>query len=201
MPRSYSPSRPVFPILQGRIRTAKGHLGAFELSVDDYAVPSPSSRDLLAFGTGRDGAVSRADLVIALRGGQLLFPAHDLRPGYLRADPRDLRAVAALVAQAGQIVGAFDKPVYTDFLADLCAYSRNGITGCTRCLSLCPTGAIVADGDSVAIDPAICAGCGQCAAACPTGAASYALPDAGAVAASLRAGSVKAGGSLDVQRR
>lgn len=174
-------------MLQGRIHTALGHLGAFELVVNDYAVPSPSSRDVLTFAAGRDGAVSRADLVIDLTGGQPLFAAPDLRPGYLRADPRDPRAIAALVAQAGQMVGEFDKPVYIDFLADLCAHSRNGITGCTRCLSLCPTGAIMPDGDSVSIDPAICAGCGQCAAACPTGAASYALPDVATVAARLRA--------------
>jgi ferredoxin len=61
------------------------------------------------------------------------------------------------------------------------------VTGCTRCLDLCPTGAIAPAGDSVAIDPNICAGCGQCAAACPTGAASYALPSADALMRKLRA--------------
>ncbi len=181
------PAQTRFPVLQGRIRSATGHLGAFVLTVDDYAAPSPSSRDVLKFETARDGAVSRADLVVDLTGGRPLFTAHDLRPGYLRADPKDAPAVAALIAEAGQMVGAFDKPVYIDFLADLCAHSRNEITGCTRCLSLCPTGAITPDGDSVQIDPAICAGCGQCAAACPTGAASYALPDVATVATRLRA--------------
>ena len=180
------PQQTRFPVLQGRIRNATGHLGEFTLTVDDYAVPSPSSRDRLAFLAGRDGAVSRADLVIDLTGGKPLFAAPDLRPGYLRADPRSPAAVAALVAQAGQMVGEFDKPVYIDFLADLCAHSRNGITGCTRCLSLCPTGAIKPDGDTVRIDAAICAGCGQCAAACPTGAAAYALPDVATVATRLR---------------
>ena len=42
-----------FPIVKGTIRSAKGYLGAFEISVDDYAVPSPSSRDALAFGTAQ----------------------------------------------------------------------------------------------------------------------------------------------------
>ncbi|MFD1193072.1 4Fe-4S binding protein [Seohaeicola saemankumensis] len=181
------PRQTRFPVLQGRIRSATGHLGEFTLSVDDYAVPAPSSRETLKFGAGRNGATSRADLIVDLTGGQPLFAAHDLRPGYLRADPKDPRAVAEVIAKAGQMVGQFDKPVFIDFLADLCAHSRNGITGCTRCLSLCPTGAITPDGDSVQIDPAICAGCGQCAAACPTGAASYALPDVTTVAARLRA--------------
>lgn len=176
-----------FPVLQGRIRAATGHLGAFELSVDAYAVPQPSSRDVLRFGAARDGATSRADVVIDLTGGQPLFAAHDLRPGYLRADSRDPRAVAKLISEAGQMVGEFDKPVFVDFRADLCAHSRNGITGCTRCLPLCPTGAIAPNGDSVEIDLAICAGCGQCAAVCPTGAAAYALPDVATVAERLRA--------------
>ena len=181
------PRQTRFPVLQGRIRTAAGHLGAFVLTVDAYAAPAPSSRETLRFGDPRNGATSRADLVIDVTGGAPLFPAADLRPGYFRADPGDPRALANLVAKAGTMVGTFDKPVYIDFGADLCAHSRNGITGCTRCLSLCPTGAIMPDGDSVTIDTAICAGCGQCAAACPTGAAAYALPDASTIVARLRA--------------
>lgn len=181
------PRATAFPVLQGRIRSARGHLGDFELTVDDYAAPDPSSRRVLAFGMARDGAVSRADLVIDLTGATPLFPAHDLRPGYFRADPRDGAAVADLVRRASQMVGTFDKPQYIDFVPDLCAHSRNRITGCTRCLSLCPTGAISPGVDTVVIDPMVCAGCGQCAAACPTGAASYALPQAETLARRLRA--------------
>ncbi len=182
------PRRTVFPVLQGRIRKARGHLGAFELTVDDYAAPAPSSRSRLEFEAARDGAVSRCDLVVDLTGNPPLFPAAELRPGYLRADPRDPAAVARLVARAQGMIGTFDKPKFIDFRVDLCAHSRNRITGCTRCLGLCPTGAIEPAGDSVAIDPNICAGCGQCAAACPTGAAAYALPQVEALARSLRAG-------------
>ena len=60
--------------------------------------------------------------------------------------------------------------------ASLCAHARSRVTGCTRCLDVCPTGAITPDGDHVAIDPVVCAGCGSCASVCPTGAASYQLP-------------------------
>jgi ferredoxin len=180
------PRQTTWPVLQGRIARAKGHMGAFEMTVDAYAAPAPSSRARLDFGPARDGAVSRCDLVVDLTGGQALF--HHTRPGYLRADPRDPAAVAALVAEAGQMVGIFDKPKYIDFTPGLCAHSRNTKTGCTRCLDLCPTGAILPAGDTVAIDPAICAGCGQCAAACPTGAAAYALPVVGSLAERLRAG-------------
>jgi len=69
----------------------------------------------------------------------------------------------------------------------LCAHSRSQVTGCTRCLELCPTSAITPEGDHVIIDPNVCAGCGQCAAACPTGAASYALPTEDALMRRLRA--------------
>src|SRR5713226_3075437 len=78
-----------FPVVQGSIRSATGHLGAFELTVDDYAQPAPSSRGTLAFAPSRDGAVSRCDLVLDLSGGTPLFTAADLRDGYLRADPGD----------------------------------------------------------------------------------------------------------------
>src|SRR5262249_1447206 len=44
------PDITAFPVVQGRVRSATGHLGAFELSIDDYAQPSPSSRDAFSFG-------------------------------------------------------------------------------------------------------------------------------------------------------
>jgi ferredoxin len=171
----------VFPVVKGTIRNAAGHLGAFELTVDDYAQPRPSSRDTLVFETARDGAISRCDLVLDLSGGAPLFPAHDLRDGYLRADPKNPAAVLRAVLKARDLVGSFDKPRYINFTADLCAHSRSNIIGCHCCLDLCPTGAITPDGDHVIINAEVCAGCGQCAAVCPTGAASYALPPADAL--------------------
>ena len=175
-----------FPIVKGKIRTAKGHLGAFEIVVDDYAAPSPSSRSALVFGEVRNGAASRCDILLDLSGGPPLFPAAELRDGYLRADPRDRAAVLASVLHARDLVGHFDKPRYVTFSAELCAHSRSNIVGCRRCLDLCPASAIAPAGDYVAIDEKICAGCGQCAAACPTGAASYELPPAEVLMGKLR---------------
>ena len=173
-------------MLKGTVRNARGHLGAFELSIDDYALPLPSSRAKLAFGASRNGATSTCDLILDLSGGTPMFPAHELRPGYLRADPRDRAAVERAIADAGDLVGTFDKPRYVNFEASLCAHSRSNITGCTRCLDQCPTGAITPNGNAVAIDENICAGCGACASVCPTGAASYALPSADALMRRLR---------------
>ncbi|WP_296576738.1 4Fe-4S binding protein [Phreatobacter sp.] len=180
------PRETAFPVVKGTIIAAHGHLGAFSLDVDDYALASPSSRRTYVWQVPRNGASSTSDIVIDLSGGLPLFPAHELRPGYLRADPRDPAAVERLIGEASGLVGTFDKPRFVTFTADLCAHSRNQITGCTRCLDLCPTGAIIPDGDHVAIDPAVCAGCGQCAAACPTGAAAYALPPVDALLRRLR---------------
>ena len=175
-----------FPVVKGTIRAAKGYLGAFENTVDDYAAPSPSSRAAFEFGHGRNGAVSRCDVFIDLSGGPSFFPAGDLRDGYLRADPGDPAAVLRVVLKARDLTGTFDKPRYVTFNEDLCAHSRSRIVGCHRCLDLCPTGAIAPAGDHVAIDAHVCAGCGQCAAACPTGAASYALPPSDALLRKLR---------------
>jgi ferredoxin len=186
-PKSVAPPRVTdFPIVKGTIRSAKGHLGVFEISVDDYAVPSPSSREALAFGPARDGATSRCDILLDVSGGVALFPAADLRDGYLRADPRDSAAVLKAVLCARDLVGNFDKPRFITFAEDLCAHARSSIVGCRRCLDLCPTAAIAPDGDHVTIDANICAGCGQCAAVCPTGAAGYALPPADALMRRLR---------------
>ncbi|MGE3156739.1 MAG: 4Fe-4S binding protein, partial [Xanthobacteraceae bacterium] len=176
-----------FPVVKGTIRQAKGYLGAFEVVVDDYAQPAPSSRGVLTFGPPKNNAVSRCDLVLDLSGGTPLFSAHDLREGYLRADPADAAATMRAVLKARDLTGTFDKPRYVDFTADICAHSRSKIVGCNRCLDLCPTGAIAPAGNHVAIDAHICAGCGQCAAVCPTGAASYALPPADTLMRRLRA--------------
>ncbi|MGV7216630.1 4Fe-4S binding protein [Bradyrhizobium sp. UFLA05-112] len=172
------PAATDFPIVKGTIRNAKGHFGAFELTIDDYAQPRPSSRDRFVFGATRNGATSRCNLVLDLSGEMPLFPAHDLRDGYLRADPKDPAAVLRAVLAARDLVGGFDKPRYVDFTPGLCAHSRSNLTGCHRCLDLCPSGAITPAGNHVAVNAEVCAGCGQCAAACPTGAASYALPPA-----------------------
>jgi ferredoxin len=176
-----------FPVRKGKARNAKGWLGAFEVIIDGFGEPAVSSRDGLKVSQTKDGLTSQCDILIDLTGNQPLFPAHDLRAGYLRADPQSPVAVANLIFEAGDLTGTFDKPKYIDFKPDLCAHSRSKITGCTRCLDLCPTGAITPAGDHVAISAEICAGCGACAAACPTGAASYALPTADALIGKLRA--------------
>src|SRR2546426_167326 len=83
------------------------------------AEPIPSARGYLRFGVPRDGAVSRCDLILDLAGSAPLFPAADLRDGYLRADPGDPAAVLRAALKAGDLVGTFDKPRYVTFTAEL----------------------------------------------------------------------------------
>jgi ferredoxin len=181
------PPAAAFPIRRGRIVKAQGHLGAFDLIIDGYAAPAPSSRQTLKFGKASNGAVSQTDILIDLSGGKPLFSGHDLRAGYLRADPADTVAVQQLLFKAADLVGTFDTPRYIALDATLCAHSRSRKTGCTRCLDLCPVGAITPAGDVVAIDPHICGGCGQCAAVCPTGAAAYTVPAVDVLVQQVRA--------------
>jgi ferredoxin len=173
-----------FPVAQGSIRSAKGHLGAFEIIVDQYAAPVPGGTE--SFGLPRDGALSHCDVILDLSGGAPLFMAAELRHGYVRSDPNDPVGMQNAIMKARELIGNFEKPRYIFFTEHLCAHSRSQITGCTRCLELCPVGAIAPSRDHVAIDPNICAGCGQCASACPTGAAAYTMPPPDALMRKLR---------------
>jgi len=173
-----------FPVLRGRAAGATGWLGRFEVAVEGVAMPKASSRAAYDWGPPRPRSTSRCDLVVDFSGAPALFPA--ARDGYLRADPADAAAVARVVAEAAGLIGTYEKPRFVTFAAESCAHSRNRRTGCTRCLDLCPTGAITPGRDSVLVSAEICAGCGACAAVCPTGAITYALPPATAMAQRLR---------------
>lgn len=164
------------PVFTGEVKGATGHLGAFQVTVADFAPAMPSSRGRLAFEpAGKDG-VSECDLILDLRGGAPLFPAPEKRDGYVNPDPKNPALVMKALLQLTDMVGTFEKPRYVAYEAAICAHARSGKIGCTRCLDSCPTGAITPNGDEVLYDPYVCAGCGTCASVCPTGAVTYQLP-------------------------
>ncbi len=175
-----------FDVALGRLASASGSLGRFEVTVDSYSQMNPAGRGGATFGDAVDGARSRCDIILDLRGDGALFPADHKRDGYVRADPGSPIAVERAIAEAADLQGTFEKPIYIRYEASICAHSRASQTGCDRCLTVCPTGAILPDGDHVIIDPDICAGCGACAAVCPSGAASYDDPPVNHLFARLR---------------
>ncbi|MEP3277964.1 MAG: 4Fe-4S binding protein [Stappiaceae bacterium] len=170
------PSMLDFPIYRGDITTVEGSFGTFSVSVDHYAPLMPSSRGTLNFLMARDGATSDCSLILDMSGNTPLVTGHGKRDGYKRADPGDPAAVLKAVIDLSEMVGAFEKPIYVDYNGDICAHSRSKQAGCSKCLDVCPAGAISDAGDLVAVDSGICGGCGSCYAVCPTGALDYQYP-------------------------
>ncbi|MFV1599760.1 MULTISPECIES: 4Fe-4S binding protein [unclassified Phaeobacter] len=169
------PHSRAYDVISGQLRHARGALGQFSVTIDRLQQLDVTGRSW-TWDEARDGGQSVCDIILDLRGGQPLFPAPEKRDGYLRADPKSAPAVAEATLSASQLVGTFEKPLYVRSEPLLCAHSRAEQTGCTRCLDVCPTGAISPAGDHVSIDPMICAGCGSCAVLCPSGAITYDAP-------------------------
>lgn len=153
-------------------------------SLGDFRVSFPAS--------GEDGDPdatvpledARFDLVLDLNESPLL-KKEVLPPGYY-APGRDAYALENAIAELPDMRGEFEKPKYFNFDPSICAHGRRGVTGCTRCLDVCPTEAIVPAGDTVRIDPNLCQGFGSCASVCPTGAVTYAFPGTTDLLAYLR---------------
>lgn len=164
------------PIYRGKIASAKGSLGNFEITVDGYAPAVPSSRSELDFLVPRDGASSRCDLIFDMSGNAPLFTAAARRDGYFHVDPNHPASVSKAMFEITDLVGEFEKPIYVTYDAGICAHGRSGKVGCTKCVDNCPMSAISPDDDKVAINALACGGCGNCSAVCPTGAVSYAYP-------------------------
>ena len=165
-------------VIHAAITAVEGHLGAFTLHAEGDGAPIVVAPSALTGG-------KPFDIVIDLRPEPAR--AHEiLPPGYF-APRGDEAALAAAIEQAGELVGEFEKPRYFAYDPGICAHGASGISGCTRCLDACPTGAIRSIGERVEVDPYLCQGAGVCASACPTGAITYAYPPPGGQLAALRA--------------
>ena len=172
-PELIPPSVRALGLFRGKPVTASGHLGAFKLSVADLAGASPSARGALTFEPSVGERVLAADLVLDLAGSAALVGPRD---GWVVVDPRDRLALERALAEIGGLVGEYEKPRWIKVEASACAHSRNGQTACTRCLDICPSGALAPSGDAMAVDAHICGGHGSCASACPTGAIRFDVP-------------------------
>ena len=136
------------------------------------------------FARAAEPRTERFDLVLDLQREPVL-KLHGLPQGYLApgADPLE-QALAAQRLTA--LVGEFEKPRFVQYRERICAHARSGITGCSRCLEVCSTQAIAADGDHVKVESHLCSGCGGCTTVCPSGALTYVYPSVADVGVRLK---------------
>lgn len=150
------------------LASLSGYLGQFDVQVE--VAGEPHSLAKLAQG------VDCFDLILDL--GQQPHLTMELKPaGYLTAD--DSQQLAQALTEIPALKGGFEKPQYFKIQSDLCAHSGSGMTGCTRCLDVCPADAISVAKGKVQIDAHLCHGAGGCASACPTSAIRYNFPQPG----------------------
>jgi ferredoxin len=168
-----------FPIWGGKVASVEGYLGNFSVKLADLA----TVRDAPGRGLPQSAA-ALFDLVVDFSDPPL-FGHHTPPQGYWRVS--DAASVEAALAEAADAVGEFEKPRFFSYRESLCAHSRSGIEGCNKCIDVCSTEAISADGDHVKVDPHLCMGCGACASVCPSGAMSFQFPRVSRRGAQLKA--------------
>ena len=146
-----------------------GYLGSYKAIVP---APDPTGVDFdLAVSVYLDSACF--DLVLDTSPTPLM-PVY-LKPfGYKHVTTSD--EIDEAISEFADMAGEFEKPKYFNYNESICAHSRSKLSGCTRCIDVCATGAIISRGDGVSVDPFLCQGCGSCATVCPSGAMSYAYP-------------------------
>jgi ferredoxin len=154
-------------LMSCRIAAVKGYLGRFTAT----AHGKDGMVEMGRFSPNRDGFF---DLVLDLSRPPLLATA--VKPLGYYAPGTDSLAIDAAIAELATFTGSFLKPRFYNFNMELCTHSVQGVAGCTRCLNVCPTGAISSSGDTILIDSNLCQGCATCMLACPTGAITYAMP-------------------------
>jgi Fe-S-cluster-containing hydrogenase component 2 len=154
-------------LMSCRIAAVTGYLGRFTATAHGM----DGMVDMGPFSPNRDGFF---DLVLDLSSPPLLAMA--VKPLGYYAPGTDSLAIDAAIAELATFTGSFLKPRFYHFNMELCAHSAQGVAGCTRCLNVCPTGAISSSGDAILIDSNLCQGCATCMLACPTGAITYAAP-------------------------
>ncbi len=150
------------------LKSIKGYLGQFKVLVDVNS-QSGNLAELVSDGKYFDAVLdlnSSAKLDLQLKPAGYLHPETD----------QGQAAISTAVAEISQLRGGFEKPRYIQINTELCAHSRSGMSGCTRCLDVCPADAIDVIKGVVNIDVHLCHGAGGCATACPTSAIRYGYP-------------------------
>ena len=131
----------------------EGYLGAFKITITEP--DSEQTDETLNF-----------DIILDLNAKALLDCAM-LPNGYFHCDT-DKESLEQMADQLVDMVGTFEKPIFIDYDAAICAHSRSGKIACTKCLDACPAQAISAIAEAVSVDTYLCQGGGVCATVCPT---------------------------------
>ncbi|HKK15422.1 MAG TPA: 4Fe-4S binding protein [Gammaproteobacteria bacterium] len=154
-------------VVAGRLADLAGFMGQFTALLEgkredtDLAQLGPAAGDYF-------------DLVLDLNIPPFL-QREVLPPGYY-APAEDREYLRAALEEIPHMTGEFGKPVYVKYQANICTHGSKGITGCTRCLDVCPADAIGEKGEKIEVNTSLCQGCGSCIMNCPTGALSYTWP-------------------------
>lgn len=163
------PEEAAFALEAGCAPSLSGHLGAFEACWQ------------------RDGQALKivGDVVLDLSAEPLLRRV-ELPPGYVAPGRDPLDQALAVIDLLG-FEGEFEKPRYVSYNERTCAHGRAQKAGCTQCVEVCATEAIVGIGDKIHLDPYLCQGCGTCSTVCPTGALSFQYPRVADIGLALKA--------------
>ena len=162
LPPGSARANPLF--IPCRIRAVHGYLGQFRVDAEDLA-GNPLA--LAPFSPKSDGIF---DLLLDLSPAPFLT-AQVKAPGYFSPPPDELDdAIDEMLA----LKGSFRKPRFLRYDAELCTHGAQGVSGCTRCLDVCPAQAIVSTGDRIEVNAHLCHGCSSCTLVCPTGALAHA---------------------------
>ena len=167
--------------------------GAIDLSYQVNLDACKSHRDCVAVcGDIRAIDFSRTDIarggdfdVVINLGEVRLFPQHQPPQGYF-APGTDAISRVKMIAEVATLIGEFEKPKYFNYRANICAHGRNKKTGCTQCIDVCSTKAILSKGDQIEVTPQLCMGCGACTTVCPSGALTYVVPRVSDLGAQLK---------------
>ena len=147
----------------GRAISVEGYLGNFTITLGERGKPNFE--------------VLQTDLLLDLS-KDAIFTMPIKPPGYFIADTVNEVSLLNAITQLQELTGTFEKPRYFNYDLSICAHSRSGQVGCTRCIDVCPTQAITSLAEAIEVNPYLCQGGGVCDAVCPTGALRYVYPNA-----------------------
>ncbi|WP_426416349.1 4Fe-4S dicluster domain-containing protein [Aestuariirhabdus sp. LZHN29] len=148
------------PLHHHKLQSISGYMGHFDATV---SLPGGLTDNSLA----SLSQLKAFDLLLDL-GSSAQMSSERAPAGYFYCP--DQQSLERALEELPQLVGEFSKPVYLQVNSDICAHSNSNITGCTRCLDVCPADAIQSFSGRIEVDHHLCHGVGGCASACPTGA-------------------------------